>query len=313
MGLCVYRPCRERSAFRDARREWRWESRSLGRMTHLWKTLSRLLRKGGTHSPRCPACQTSLLPRRSFCPHCYMVLRPEGMADLQQALQGAKVRTDIYILRKLHLGDEEGCSATRIPATPSADVARSPTDKREPRSRNLKTQGLMTYASSTPPSAGLEDLPALIRWFLKNDRLVPNNLDILEEAHRLLHGPEDGWTYERRLASAIADDLRTYDSPDLLQGHLTLLTTVYARTLQALRTLGSRYPALRSPADLPEPERHKTWELCLRLGLTATRLRVEGWIYQSLYGEVLDARMATATRRSGVRVAHASRKPRRGL
>jgi len=168
----------------------------------------------------------------------------------------------------------------------------------------------MTYTFASDPSAGLDDLPSLIRWFLKNDRLLPNNLEILEEAHRVLHGPEDGWTYERHLASTIADDLRTYNSPELLQGHLTLLTTVHARTLEALRTLASPYPNLRSPAELPEPERHQMWGLCLMLGLTATRLRVEGWIYQSRYGEFLDVRMDTATRRSGVR-AHASRKSRR--
>lgn len=168
----------------------------------------------------------------------------------------------------------------------------------------------MTYTFASDPSAGVEDLPALIRWFLKNDCLLPNNLEILEEGHRLLHRPQEGWTYERHLASAIADDLRTYDSPELLQGHLILLTTVYARTLEALRTIGSPYPGLQSPADLPEPERHKMWELCLKLGLTATRLRVEGWIYRSLHGEVLNAGMDTTARRSGART-HAPRKSRR--
>ena len=168
----------------------------------------------------------------------------------------------------------------------------------------------MTYAFASDPPAGLDDLPSLIRWFLKNDRLLPNNLEILEEAHRIHHGPEDGWTYERHLASTIADDLRTYDSPELLQGHLTLLATVYARTLEALRTLASPYPNLRSPADLPEREQHKMWGLCLTLGLTATRLRVEGWTYQSRYGEFLDITMDTAKRRSGAR-AHASRKSQR--
>jgi len=168
----------------------------------------------------------------------------------------------------------------------------------------------MTYTFTSDPSAGLDDLPSLIRWFLKNDRLLPNNLEILGEAHRILHGPADGWTYELHLASAIADDLRTYDSPELLQGHLTLLTTVYARTLEALRTLASPYPNLRSPADLPEPEGQKMWGLCLTLGLTATRLRVEGWMYRSRYGEFLEVTMDTAKRRSGPR-AHASMKSQR--
>jgi hypothetical protein len=51
------------------------------------------------------------------------------------------------------------------------------------------------------------------------------------------------------------------------------------------------------------------WGLCLMLGRTATRLRVEGWMYRSRYGEFLDVRMDTVARRSGVR-AQASRKSR---
>src|SRR3990172_1858245 len=107
---------------------------------------------------------------------------------------------------------------------------------------------LCTMRFPRAPPAAPDALPSPTRWSLKTDRLLPNNLEILEEAHRIHHGPEDGWTYERHLASTIADDLRTYDSPELLQGHLTLLTTVYARTLEALRTLASPYPNLRSPA-----------------------------------------------------------------
>jgi hypothetical protein len=170
----------------------------------------------------------------------------------------------------------------------------------------------MTYAFATDPSTGLDDLPSLIRWFLKNDRLLPNNLEILEEALRVLHGSEDGRPYARHLAETIADDLRTYDSPELLQAHLTLLTTVHARTLDALRTLASPYPDLRSPADLPEPEKQKMWGLCFTLGLTATRLRVEGWIYRSRYGECLEVTTDMTKPRSGAR-AHAPRKSRRRL
>jgi hypothetical protein len=157
----------------------------------------------------------------------------------------------------------------------------------------------MAFSFSSPPSGGLEDLPALIRWFLNHDRLIPNNLAILEEAHRTLYGAQDGWTYERHLTQTIADDLRTYDSPEVLSEHLTLLNTVYARTLEALRKVGSTQPDLQSPADLPEPERQKMWELCLRLGLTATRLRVEGWICHRLYGELPNIKKAAPRRRSG--------------
>lgn len=275
---------------------------------HLRETLSRWLRKAGNDSSRCPACDTSLSPAHSFCPHCYMVLRPEGMAELHQALQGAKVREDIYILRRLHRGNEDEVKVESLPppppvervlTSPPAEETRPPTHKPESRRRNEKTQNLMTYAFPTPPSAGPDDLPSLIRWFLNYDPLLPNNLEVLEEAHRLHHGPQDSWTYERHLTSAIADDLRTYDSPDLLQEHLILLTTVYARTLHALRRLGSQQRNFRSPADLPEPERQEMWELCLRIGLTATRLRVEGWVYQLQYGAAPSVKKVASRHRAG--------------
>ena len=284
-------------------------------MIHLGQTLGRWLWKGRENSSTCPACETSLPPKRAFCPHCYMVLRPEGMAELHQTLQGAKVREDIYILRKLHDGNEDvvislakasepeldgqptSPPTERIPQQAPPKEGGFPTRAPEPRSRKQKSQNLMTYAFSVPPSAGPENLPSLIRWFLNHDRLIPNNLDILEEAHRILYGGEGSWTYERHLARAIADDLRTYNSSDLLQEHLILLTTVYARTLQELLSLGPDQQDLRSPTDLPESERQRMWDLCLRFGLTATRLRVEGWIYQLTYGEPPSVKNPTIKRR----------------
>jgi hypothetical protein len=286
-------------------------------MMYLRETLSRLLRKGRNVSSICPACETSLPPERSFCPHCYMVLRPEGMGELHEALQGAKIREDIYILRRLHHGNEDdGISVARaspaknepVPASPPrerilirppAEETRRPKDKPESRRRKHKTHTLMAYAFAAPPAAGPDDLPSLIRWFLTHDPLLPNNLEVLEEAHRILYGAHDISTYEHSLVRTIATDLRTYDSPDLLREHLILLTTVYARTLQALRMLGSHHPHLQSPADLPEPQQQEMWELCLRIGLTATRLRVEGWIYQIQYGESPDVKKAASRRRSG--------------
>lgn len=287
-------------------------------MMYLRETLSRLLRKGGNVSSSCPACDTSLPPERSFCPHCYMVLRPEGMGELHEALQGAKIREDIYILRRLHHGDEDdGISVTQaspaavepVPGSPPreqgltrplAEETGRPRDKPESRKRKHKTHTLMAYAFAAPPAAGPDDLPSLIRWFLTHDPLLPNNLEVLEEAHRILYGAHDSSTYEHSLARTIAADLRTYDSPDLLQGHLILLTTVYARTLQALRILGSHHPHLQSPADLPEPQQQEMWELSLRIGLTATRLRVEGWIYQVQYGEPPDVKKAASRHRPGL-------------
>lgn len=298
-------------------------------MMYLRETLSRLLRKGANVSFGCPACETPLPPERSFCPHCYMVLRPEGMAELHEALQGAKIREDIYILRRLHHGNEDdGMSVTRaspaqveavsapppaerLLARPPTEEHRLPTDKPASRRRKQKTHSLMSYGFAAPPAAGPDDLPSLIHWFLRHDPLLPNNLEVLDEAHRILYGAHDSSTYERYLVRTITDDLRTYDSPDLLQEHLILLTTVYARTLQALRILGFHHPHLQSPADLPEPAQQEMWELCLRIGLTATRLRVEGWIYQVQHGEPPAVKKGASRPGSGSRAQADRRAPAR--
>ncbi|MFQ5847340.1 MAG: hypothetical protein ACE5IQ_06640 [Candidatus Methylomirabilales bacterium] len=253
------------------------------------------------------------------------------MAALQQTLQGAKVREDVYILRQLHHGDGEGTTllaydpppesgsppssphATEVPPAPSGQETGPPRRTPKPRrqQQEIQPEPMASAFSAEPPlSVGPEDLPALIRWFLNHDRSIPNNLAVLEEAHRIVDGGEHHWTYERRLAWVIADDLRTYDSPEVLQEHLALLTTVYARTIQALRRLGSHHPGLRSPADLPEAEQREMWELCRRLGFTATRLRVESWIYRRRHGEPPSVKPHTPQRRSSVRAYAGPRNPR---
>jgi hypothetical protein len=221
-----------------------------------------------------------------------MVLRPEGMADLHQALQGSRVRQDIYILRNLHRGDDNGVvllpasapAATPPPAAPPG----AESIKREQKTTTLQPQpGLLTYSFSSPPPActGPQDLPPLVEWFLRHDPVIPNNLEVLEEAHRKVQDHEPKLAYQHHLILAITDDLRTYDTQELLQKHLALLTTAYARTLHAFRDFASRYPEFTTPDSIPEPDRHRIWELCVNIGLIATRLRVGGWIYQERYGE----------------------------
>lgn len=257
----------------------------------LGEKLTRWLRKGRNNATSCPGCESSLPPEQSFCPHCYMVLRPGGMAELQEALQGAKVREDVYILRRLHHGsEEEGVVVTKVTTSPPAEKTAFASHAPTPQSQE---QGA--------PSP--ENLPALVRWFLNHDRNIPNNLAMLQDAYRILDRDGRHGTYERHLVWIIGDDLRTYDSRDLLEDHLTLLTTVYARTVHALRSLGADRPGLRSPTELPEEKQQEMWKLCLQLGLTATRLRVEGWIYQERYDEPLRIRRSKPKRRSRGRSA----------
>jgi hypothetical protein len=61
----------------------------------------------------CPACEQTIQVDATFCPSCYMVLRPEGTAALREYLHGARVPADVYLLRKMHTEDPSAGAPTR--------------------------------------------------------------------------------------------------------------------------------------------------------------------------------------------------------
>jgi len=68
---------------------------------------------GSSRTRSCPACERQIAAEATFCPSCYMVIRPEGTADLRQHLQGGRIPTDVYLLRKMQAEDPDAGPVVR--------------------------------------------------------------------------------------------------------------------------------------------------------------------------------------------------------
>lgn len=69
--------------------------------------------RGSGKDRTCPACEQSVAATATFCPSCYMVFRPEGAAALREHLQGGRVPSDIYLLRRLQAEDPDAGPVVR--------------------------------------------------------------------------------------------------------------------------------------------------------------------------------------------------------
>ncbi len=69
--------------------------------------------RGSDKRRTCPACEQKIAATANFCPSCYMVFRPEGAADLREHLQGGRVPSDIYLLRRLQAEDPDAGPVVR--------------------------------------------------------------------------------------------------------------------------------------------------------------------------------------------------------
>lgn len=84
---------------------------------------------GGRGSDRvrtCPACEQEIAAQATFCSSCYMVFRPDGAADLRQYLQGGRVPSDVYLLRKMQVEDPNTGPVVRLPRETSPPPAPEP-------------------------------------------------------------------------------------------------------------------------------------------------------------------------------------------
>ena len=74
----------------------------------------------------CPACEQNVAAAATFCPSCYMVFRPEGAADLREHLQGGRIPSDVYLLRKMQVEVPETGPVVREPARASVSPLPTP-------------------------------------------------------------------------------------------------------------------------------------------------------------------------------------------
>jgi hypothetical protein len=93
--------------------------------------------RGSDKVRSCPACEQEVAATATFCPSCYMVFRPEGAADLREHLQGGRIPSDVYLLRKMQAEDPNTGPVVRVPG--EASVSPPP-----------------AIASPTPPARSFE-------------------------------------------------------------------------------------------------------------------------------------------------------------
>jgi hypothetical protein len=108
---------------------------------------------------------------------------------------------------------------------------------------------------------------------LERDPVIPNNLELLETLHAetFQDGPAVVLGYQQHLLIQIADDLLLHPNQEALDTHLGLLAAAYRRAAGAYHAAAPKAEAGRSAA---------LWQMAS----TASRLRVEAWVFRTRYG-----------------------------
>jgi hypothetical protein len=281
--------------------------------------------QGDSKVRKCPACERKIAAEATFCPSCFLVIRPEGSADLRAHLRGARIPTDVYLLRKMQVEDPNTGPVVRLPPEASAalpaprpvaaasaaasantpprsttvDPANGPaltpagaqplappnpagatpaprgtTDDLPKRPVWTGVHSLVKFEAPLPPPAQtVEDIPTLYQWMLARDPLIPNNLELLDGIHARVfpNGPAANIKYEQHILLLISDDLILHPTRETLGNHLVLLTAAYRRAAGAYHTTAEKGQIEASVA---------LWQM----SSTASRLRLEAWVYHTRYG-----------------------------
>jgi len=139
-----------------------------------------------------------------------------------------------------------------------------------------------------PPTYAVEEVPTFLAWMLERDPVIPNNLELLETIHAetFRDRPAGPLGYQQHLLIQIADDLLLHPTQETLDTHLGLLAAAYRRAA------GAYHAATRKG----ENERDAAlWHMAS----SASRLRVEAWMYQSRYGTTPEVARLRRSRASG--------------
>jgi hypothetical protein len=126
-------------------------------------------------------------------------------------------------------------------------------------------------------------------WMLERDPVIPNNLELLETIHAgvFRDGSAANLAYQQHLLIQIIDDLWLHSTQETLNTHLGLLAAGYRRAAGAYH----------AAAQKGEKERNVAlW----KMASTASRLRVEAWLYRTRYGVAPDTTRPRRSRPSQV-------------
>lgn len=124
-----------------------------------------------------------------------------------------------------------------------------------------------------PPTHSADEASALLSWMLDRDPVIPNNLERLDTIHAgtFQDGPAAHLGYQPHLHIQIADDLLLHLSQETLDTHLGLLAAAYRRAAGAYHMAAHKGEEERNVA---------LWHMAS----TASRLRVEAWVFRTRYG-----------------------------
>jgi len=261
----------------------------------------------------CPACEQKIAADATFCPFCYMVIRPEGASDLREHLQGGRIPSDVYLLRKMQVEDGNTGPVLRHPPEPPVvePPPLSPSARPEPAtpapspSSTVKAdppQLTLPAVAEPPPPPPRSITPSQTpQWkgifsFFKFEAPLPPATASLDELPALLH-----WMLERdplipnnleRLEALHAEVFRSgpaaglgYEQHLLLQIQDDLLFHATQEPLDThLSQLSATYrhaAAVYHAAAVKEGVEANTalWQM----SSLASRLRVESWVYRSRY------------------------------
>ena len=132
---------------------------------------------------------------------------------------------------------------------------------------------LVFQAPLPPPTRSIEETPALFAWMLEQDPVIPNNLDRLQKIHAgvFRDNPAERLEYEQHILLQVADDLALHPTRDALSLHLMLLAAGYRRAAEAYHVAARR-------------EEQEADSALWQMASTASRLRIEAWVFQTRHG-----------------------------
>ncbi len=157
--------------------------------------------------------------------------------------------------------------AEREPELPLEPPSKAPPQVRR------GVEAFLRFGSPLPPPArAAEDLPQLMDWMFDHDPVIPNNLSRLNAIHAtVFDGQASGrLSYEEHLRVQVVDDLWLHPTQESLEAHLVALIEGYRRAAEAYHG---------APGELAG-EDGALW----RLSSAVSRIRIEAWIYRTLYG-----------------------------
>ena len=181
-------------------------------------------------------------------------------------------------------------AAAQAPAVETVESPRSETDAgRGARAWKGALSLLRFDPPFPPPTHSADEAPALLTWMLERDPVIPNNLELLETIHAgtFQDGSAAHLGYQHHLLIQIADDLLLHSTQETLNAHLGLLAAGYRRAAGAYHAATHRGEDDRNAA---------LWQMAS----TASRLRVEAWVFRTRYGVAPDTTRPRRSRASQV-------------